>query len=373
MTMTIIVPTRERADTLLYCLKTITSQNDARLLEIIVSDNCSSPATKKVVDSFNDSRIRYIRPGKRLGMSEHWEFALAHARGDWITIIGDDDGLLPNAVEKFFGIVDHVTCKAVSSLKCNYKWPSVVPGGYLVLRRGHGGEKRNARLWLGKTLKGKRSHKELPYLYTGGFVHKDIIKKITEKSGEFYKSITPDVYSSIAVASVLDEYFYTREPLAIVGTSAHSNGLSSMKNSTIQGPTRDFFLENNKTFLPHLGDGFVQSLPMIVYEAYLQSAHLRSWQIDTNISEQLSLTLMAAKKGKEREVEDYCKAVALKNNIDFDEIILSPGRTTLNKLSKRVKKYFDKKREGIKKIKVEKNGVQNIYDACIFAQKVLEK
>ncbi len=38
-------------------------------------------------------------------MSEHWEFALSHAKGNWVTIIGDDDGLLPNAVKYLFQIV----------------------------------------------------------------------------------------------------------------------------------------------------------------------------------------------------------------------------------------------------------------------------
>src|SRR5208337_2329891 len=101
--LSVIVPTRDRADTLVHCLKTVTAQPNLNL-EILVSDNYSGPEVKQVVDQCNDARVRYIRTNTRLGMSEHWEFALNHASGNWVTILGDDDGLLPHAVNDFFSL-----------------------------------------------------------------------------------------------------------------------------------------------------------------------------------------------------------------------------------------------------------------------------
>ena len=55
----VIIPTRERSDTLQSSLKTCVGQ-DYDNLEIIVSDNFSTDNTREVVESFDDPRIRYI-------------------------------------------------------------------------------------------------------------------------------------------------------------------------------------------------------------------------------------------------------------------------------------------------------------------------
>ena len=94
---TIVIPTRERCDTLYWSLHTCVSQRYENL-EILVSDNYSQDATRDVVMSFNDPRIRYVNTGKRVSMTANWEFALAHVEDGYVTYIGDDDGMMPNAL-----------------------------------------------------------------------------------------------------------------------------------------------------------------------------------------------------------------------------------------------------------------------------------
>jgi glycosyltransferase involved in cell wall biosynthesis len=120
--LTVLVPTLNRADTLYHCLRTIVGQPNSDL-DILVSDNCSSEETKAVIDQFSDPRLRSIRPPSRLGMSEHWEFALNHVTSEWVTIVGDDDGLLPHAVDRFYDAIQGENVKAVVSLSCGFHWP----------------------------------------------------------------------------------------------------------------------------------------------------------------------------------------------------------------------------------------------------------
>src|SRR5262249_38681440 len=93
----IVIPTRDRADTLRHTLRTCLAQDFADF-EIVVSDNDSSPAVREVVENFADSKIKYIRTRRLLAMSDSWEFALEHAAGEFITVIGSDDGLLLHAL-----------------------------------------------------------------------------------------------------------------------------------------------------------------------------------------------------------------------------------------------------------------------------------
>src|SRR5262249_49982060 len=70
----VVVPTRERADTLQSCLTTCLDQGFDNY-EVIVCDNCSSPATREVVEGFASSRIKYVRAPEPLAMSDNWELA----------------------------------------------------------------------------------------------------------------------------------------------------------------------------------------------------------------------------------------------------------------------------------------------------------
>jgi glycosyltransferase involved in cell wall biosynthesis len=101
---TVIIPTRERADTLYHSLRSVVAQ-DYGNLNILVSDNFSGDGTREVVQSFPDARIRYINTGRRLAMHENWEFALAQVSGGYVTIIGDDDALLPHALRDMAGLI----------------------------------------------------------------------------------------------------------------------------------------------------------------------------------------------------------------------------------------------------------------------------
>jgi hypothetical protein len=63
--------------------------------ELIISDNFSKiPATQLLAD-FDDNRIRIIRTDQRLPVSDHWEFAFQHVRGEFLMYIGDDSALHP--------------------------------------------------------------------------------------------------------------------------------------------------------------------------------------------------------------------------------------------------------------------------------------
>ncbi|PYY07430.1 MAG: glycosyltransferase family 2 protein, partial [Acidobacteria bacterium] len=79
----VVIPTRERSDTLAATLKTCVGQN-YKNLEIIVSDNYSQDNTRGVVESFSDNRIRYTNTLKRVGMSQNWEHAFSLVTGDFV-------------------------------------------------------------------------------------------------------------------------------------------------------------------------------------------------------------------------------------------------------------------------------------------------
>ena len=224
--LSVIIPTRERADTLLYALQSCVTQA-YQDVEFVVCNNASADRTEAVVQSFNDNRVRMINPGRRLSMRENWEFALANVSGEYVIVIGDDDALMPNALETLSQLLAAEKVDAVKWHTPIYHWLASgnSDSGKFALSLGG----RAARVKSAAALRGLRwgyvHYHFLPMVYHGA-VSMRCINQIKAKSGDFFCGESPDVYSAIAVASITEKYVYLQKPLTINGVSRHSTGSS---------------------------------------------------------------------------------------------------------------------------------------------------
>jgi glycosyltransferase involved in cell wall biosynthesis len=288
----LIIPTRDRARTLQYCLRTVTAQT-YKNLEIIVSDNDSQDNTREIVESCQDARVVYLNTGKRLGMSGNWEFALAAARGQWIGFLGDDDGLLPGCFEALDKLIIETDAQAIRTRAASYVWTDIEnERGQAVMNvpMQHGWHWRNSQAWRNKVLAGYQNYSELPMLYNGGFVQKSLIDKIkAELGGNFFHSRIPDVFSGLLLTYYVEKFAYSFEPLAVNGTSSNSTGYaqfrsaisktggsSSTNSQHIVDPAKTFAQEANLPFHPSIplrrDGGVPQSILALIYESHAQIA-----------------------------------------------------------------------------------------------------
>ncbi|MDI1254299.1 glycosyltransferase family A protein [Thermomonas sp.] len=315
----VIIPTRERADTLVHALRTVVQQ-DYDDVQIIVSDNFSQDQTRQVVESFGDSRIRYLNTGRRISMSHNWEFALSHVTHGWVTFLGDDDGLLPGGLERIGALIGQTDCKAITTRWCHYYWPGT--GGNenrLSVPLGRKVERRNGQAWLGKLLRGSASYMELPWLYTGGFVEISLVNSARVNNGSFFLSITPDIYSAIAISSVAGDYLMVDEPVSVAGVSHHSNG-ASFFGCENPAASNQYLSENTIPFHAMLGDIPVKSLSLLTYECYLQAAHLRRKTPQDDIESQLALAIRVAPSTDIEQTRADCMRIASINSISEQTI-----------------------------------------------------
>lgn len=228
--VSLIIPTRERAETLLYTIMSSLNQQ-SREYEVIVSDNFSNDKTKLIVDGFTDSRIKYINPGRRLSMTDHWNFAVPHARGDYVIIIGDDDALMPNAIDKFIGYIEQYPSKIYSWPTHIYFWPS---GERSAEIRNFVSNYSPVKIDLNKLLIfairfGLCNYLKLPHLYHSA-VHRTILDEIYEETGSYFKTTIPDVYMSYVLPVFYKSSFDLGESISVVGHSPKSNSGSLMSD-----------------------------------------------------------------------------------------------------------------------------------------------
>ena len=124
----IIIPTRNRQETLPYALLTCLNQVDFEDYEIIISDNSDNRIISyKAIEFCLNEKIRYIYPPHIMSMTDHWEFALNFARGEYVTYLGDDDGLLRQClITVAMWLHAHDNIEAVISKSLLYLWPNAM-------------------------------------------------------------------------------------------------------------------------------------------------------------------------------------------------------------------------------------------------------
>lgn len=92
--ITTLIPTFNRSSLLQRAIQSILNQTFQNFT-IIVSDNASTDETEKVVKSYQDPRIRYIRHEKNVGLFQNFSSLLSCVKTEFFSFLSDDDYLLP--------------------------------------------------------------------------------------------------------------------------------------------------------------------------------------------------------------------------------------------------------------------------------------
>lgn len=99
--LTIAIPTFNRADKLRKCIELVMNEVQNYPIEIMVSDNASTDNTRQTMDEIRSKypQITYYRNKENIGADRNFLNCYEKAKGDYIWLIGDDDMLLPNALQ----------------------------------------------------------------------------------------------------------------------------------------------------------------------------------------------------------------------------------------------------------------------------------
>ncbi|MFN6531279.1 glycosyltransferase family A protein [Nostoc sp. ChiSLP03a] len=97
--VTIAIPTYNRSELLKASLESALAQ-DYRDYQVLVLDNASDDDTEAVVRLFADPRITYVRNETNIGIFGNWQLAVELNSSPYLSILSDDDILLPNFIRE---------------------------------------------------------------------------------------------------------------------------------------------------------------------------------------------------------------------------------------------------------------------------------
>ena len=237
--------------------------------ELIISIDSGSDSSERVARRFEESneRVRVFAHAQRLGMRGNYDFLINKAKGSWLTILGQDDAMMPFAISELRRSCEKVPeMSALVSRRAYAFWPDtngdfgrhqfIYPIG--VNRVSEVSSMR----FLINCLKGKSEYSQGPQLYTGSFISRKVVLEfLSNQNGELFPYPIPDVSSSASILLATRNFHYSDLPLFIVGTSRSSTGAlidNSLKSKDTSPAIQKLYLEafngDSKKFeIPGLG------------------------------------------------------------------------------------------------------------------------
>jgi glycosyltransferase involved in cell wall biosynthesis len=378
----IIIPTKQRHDTLRYSIQSVLNQSYHNY-ELIVSDNFSSPETYEVVSSFDEKKINYHRTLSSLSMADNWEFGLSQCKGEYIFVLGDDDALMPDGLEIANNLIAQFGFKIISWSRHFYAWDSsIVPWlrNQLGVNLRQLAEIRNSRDSLRKFYDYRMHYEDLPMAYNS-FIHKDIIIKVKSIHNRYFDTHCPDSFSGIVNAYFSDQYLYSQRSLSITGTSGHSNGASQLFPALSDDP--DWKKANSnlmKTYHEYISLDISAPIP-VTPETAVADVQLQAKDIFFPDDDEISLNIKAYIKtitdsiNRDTSIyevmKDYIIGLAHKYDIDISTITIP----------EKAKEFYGQKFQGIAfdaqgrpghlRVNCEQAGIFNVADAAKLAQSIL--
>jgi glycosyltransferase involved in cell wall biosynthesis len=234
--LSIVVPTCDRPDTLVACLRALAKQPNPAI-EIIVQDNASGPETTAVINSIGDKRIVHKRLDERVSMRQNFEEGVAAATGDYISLIGDDDAFCAGAFDWMVAILEEQRPDALRWRLATYYWPSLSEAniGFFSLHYTYfygGWQWRENAEATAKLLAGTMDGLWQSLQIYHGAVSRTLYESTKANlGGVFFGYHIPDIYVHTAMLLTTTDKLTGRHidvdhPLSIYGVSGHSNGSS---------------------------------------------------------------------------------------------------------------------------------------------------
>ena len=228
--ISIVVATKDRYETLFDCVKGLLINYGGEDCEIVVRDNSAQPRADEFRAAFCTERsVVYCVDSAPVSQSENYERAVAMATGDFVTMIGDDDGV-SWGLRQIADWMDRQGVDAFFPGFSVYLWPGV--SGRFAASNDTGRLSfppwSNPRLVDARAQRkavlasGSTSLEELPRLYYG-LVRRTCLDRVRADAGACFPGPSPDMANAFALSYVVTKLVVAELPVFIAGNSRKSS------------------------------------------------------------------------------------------------------------------------------------------------------
>ena len=267
----VLIPSYNRVEYLKSTMDTCLNQNYDNV-EFIIIDDCSNDGTNELVNSYvkKDSRFKFISNKSNVGMLLNFETGLTYCKGDYILVLGSDDGLMPNSLKQISDLILKSGAELITWPTAAYFYSGTKSkSSQLIVPNAIGSEGERwitAESFLDRQRENLSyvSDKECPMLYVKSVASKSLVQQVIKKSGgKFYSCSTPDGYSAFAFLCEVDKYLYSNKPFSLHGVSPSSAGVNYVKKVSVKADLSSDFFKQSKDRPMHSKLGGQEYSPLI--------------------------------------------------------------------------------------------------------------
>lgn len=223
---TLIIPTRNRQYVALHAIQSAIAC-DYKKLQIVVTDNSDDDSLKCLIAERGWAKnVKYYKTDKTLAMHENWSKGLDLSEGEYVSIMGDDDAIFPDAPVVCNVLLSHKRSQVIVTQSAEYKWPDYpFPGrrNFISVPMGDKVVHVNA---LHRLLHDAILHKvdigTGPGIYRG-FVERKFLEKLKNKRGAWFVEHQPDLDSGYCTLMYADGFLLNSRPMFMDGHCGQSN------------------------------------------------------------------------------------------------------------------------------------------------------
>lgn len=226
--LSILIPTKNRSSYCIHAIEMILSyayQN----FELIIQDNSDDFTLKNYIEQREcDNRLVYRYTPPPFSSIDNFNAVLDLATGDYLCLIGDDDGINPDIFKVIEWAKENNIEAITPGLNSIYRWPDIsdvlpefkncngqlsitnISGSVKTFRTNHSIKKLLAS--------GGQDYLYLPFpkLYHG-IVKKDLLAQIKSKTGNYAGGLSPDIYWATALSLIIEKVVTIDYPFTIPG------------------------------------------------------------------------------------------------------------------------------------------------------------
>lgn len=235
--LSIVVPTRNRHFFLSSLVRAVLSFESSDL-ELVIHDNSSEAGGfEKACPGCDDPRVRYVFDPSPMSIGENFERSVALANGNFVCMIGDDDGVTP-ALVTLAGWMARAGIDAAQVPVPTYLWPGVTSKldgaqaeGILRLPRYTGRVEivSEADALRGVLSSGGFRIGALPSVYQG-LVSRAALSRLRRSAGTCFPGPSPDMANAVGLAAVIDRFARVSFPAVISGSSPSSGAAQGARH-----------------------------------------------------------------------------------------------------------------------------------------------
>ena len=235
--LSIVIPTKNRQRFCLSAVNSILNIDDERI-QVVVQDNSTDNSLQTQLPiQYTENRLKYRYQDGTISFVNNFNLAIDNADGEYICIIGDDDGVNPEIIyATAWAKQNNIDC-LTGSVCATYRWDNVgnrkkffikLPSSSLTMTKFTGRIKKvNLEHSLVELVKeGCASYAvaDFPKLYHG-IVKKASLEKLKDITGSYLKGLSPDIYAAIALACIDVNLVVIDYPLTMPGVCAASGSI----------------------------------------------------------------------------------------------------------------------------------------------------